>query len=94
MRNFLDFCRSSFINNFIVTNNFSEPQNHRNLNRSRLIYLKKVSAHYFEDHIYTNKLEEPFFEKFFFQGLWAHFFPQKIAFILFFKGDYLISMYY
>ena len=91
---FLIFCRSSFINNFIVKNHFSEQQNHRNLNISRSIYFLKKLAHRFEDHIFTNKLEEFFFRKIFFLEhraffttgkplIWASFFPQKIAFILF-----------
>ena len=63
---FLIFCPSSFINNFIVKNNFSD---HRKLNMSRPIYLKKISAHRFEDYICTNKLEEFFFEKIYFRDL-------------------------
>ena len=39
---FLIFCQSSFINNFMVKNNFSEPKNHRKF--SRPIYF---SAHCF-----------------------------------------------
>ena len=59
-----------------------------------------MSAHRFEDLICTNKLDIFFLEKFFFQVLGAffttkktfghHFFQQKINFILFSKGDYLI----
>ena len=41
-RIFLIFFRSSFINNFILKNNFSKPYNHRNLNISRNISLKKI----------------------------------------------------
>ena len=55
---------------------------------------KKNSAHRFEDHICTNKLEELFFENNLFQGLGvffatekplilASFFQQKINFLLF-----------
>ena len=64
---FLIFCLSSFISNFIVKNNFWEPQNHWNLNISITIYLKKISAHGFEDYTRTNKLEEFFFFFFFFK---------------------------
>ena len=35
---FLSFCRSHFINNFDVKNNFSEPWNHQKLNIWRFIY--------------------------------------------------------
>ena len=35
------FCRSSFINNFMVKKSFSEPKNHRKLNTSRPIYFKE-----------------------------------------------------
>ena len=99
MRDFLDFCRSSFVNNFIVKNHFSGPYNHRNLNISRPIYLTTISAHRFEDDICTNKLEEFFFRKMFFSRTWSFFhdnkttvlsltfFPQKIGFIRFFKCD-------
>ena len=99
---FLFFCQLSFINNFMVKNNFSEPWNHRKLNISKPIYFKKTSAHRFEDRICTNKLDGFFFSKnIFFKDLelfWQlknhwfgrQFFPQKINFILFFKGDYLI----
>ena len=71
---FLIFCRSSFINNFMVKNSFSEPKNQRKLNISRPIYFLKISAHCFVSLICTNKLEEIFFQKsFFFQGLGAFF---------------------
>ena len=61
------------------------------LNISRPIYLKKVSAHRFEDHICTNKLEEIFFKDFelfsWLQSHWfgPHFFPQKNLFYIFFQ---------
>ena len=66
---------------------------------------KKNSAHGFEDHIRTNKLEECFFQKKIFQRLraffattkplvWASFFPQKNNFVVFFKCDYLILIQY
>ena len=35
---FLVFCQSSFINNFMVKNSFSEPKHQRKLNISRPIY--------------------------------------------------------
>ena len=71
---FLIFCRSSFINNFMVKNNFSEPKNKQKLNISRPVYFKNISAHHFVGLICTNKLERIFLEKDFFQGLGA-FFP-------------------
>ena len=40
---FLIYCPLSFVNNFMVKNNFSEPQNHQKLNISRPIYFKKYS---------------------------------------------------
>ena len=101
-RIFLIFCQSSFINNFMVINNFLEPKNHRKLNISRSIYLKNNSTHLFVGLICTNKLEEVFFKTFFFQRLGAFFrtakpliwqslfFPQEIKSIIFFKSDYLI----
>ena len=104
VRNFFwFFCRSSFINNFMVKNNSLESKNHRQLNFSRRIYFKKISPHRFVGLIYTNKLEE-FFKNFFFQGLgalfttakpqiWASFFSTK-KLILYFKGDYLLLIYY
>ena len=100
--NFLIFCRLSFINNFMVKNNILEPENHRKLNISKPIHFIKISPHCFAGLICTNKLEEFFFEKNFFQGLGAffmaakplttnhYFFLQKINFILFFEGVYLI----
>ena len=38
---FFFVCQSSFINDFMEKNNFSESQNHRKLNISRLIYFSK-----------------------------------------------------
>ena len=69
-RIFLIFCRSSFINNFMVKNNFLEPKNHLKSNISRSIYLKKNSAHRFVDFIGTNKLEK-FFSKIFLSRTWS-----------------------
>ena len=68
---FLIFCRSSFINNFMVKNSFSEPKNQRKLDISRPIYLKKISAHRFVGLICTNKLERFFlsWKNFFFKGM-------------------------
>ena len=70
---FLIFCRSSFINNFFVKNNFSEPKNQRKLKNSRPIYFLKISTHRFVGLICTNKLEGLFFflKKKIFQGLGA-----------------------
>ena len=95
-RIFLFFCQSRFINNFMVKNSFSEPQNHRKLNILRPIYFKKISAHRFEDLICTNKLDIFFFRKIFSEGLgafftteklliWAPFFPPKNYFYTFFQ---------
>ena len=60
----------------------------------RPIYLKKISANRFEEHVYTNNLEEVFLKKDFFQGLgaffttakpliWASFFPQQSNLVFF-----------
>ena len=95
---FFIFCRSSFINNFMVKNNFLEPKNHQNLNISRPIYFKKISAHRFVGLICTNKLEAVFFLKMwsFFRNckttnLCFIFFHKKWFYtVLYFKGDYLI----
>ena len=97
---FLIFCRSSFINNFMLKNNFSEPKTHRKFNISRLIYFRKISAHRFVGLICTNKLEELFFQKIFLLRTWSFFHDSKTTnlgviffhkkLILFFKGDYLI----
>ena len=81
-----------------MNNNFLEPRSHRKLNILRPIYFKKISAHRFVDLIYTRIV---FSKKFSFKDLellsrlqnqlfGRYFFPQKISFILFFKGDYLI----
>ena len=60
----LIFCRSSFTNNFMVKNNFSEPKNHQKLYISRSIYfLNKIPARRFVGLLCTNKLEIFFFEK-------------------------------
>ena len=95
---FFIFFRSSFINNFMVKNNFLEPKNHQNLNISRPIYFKKISAHRFVGLICTNKLEAVFFLKMwsFFRNckttnLCFIFFHKKWFYtVLYFKGDYLI----
>ena len=63
---FLILCQSSFINNFMVKNNFWEPKNHRKLSISWPIYSKKVSTHRFVDLICTKQLEEFLFQKKFF----------------------------
>ena len=97
---FIFFCQSRFINSFMEKNNFSEPENHRKLNISRIIYFKKISAHRFEDLIFTNKSDRFFFwKKFFFKDLelflrlknyqfGRHFFPQKL--ILYFLSKVII----
>ena len=93
-RVFLIFCRSSVINKFIVKKHFLDPQNHRNLNISRPIYLKKIRRSALK--IISAQISwKNFFSKIFFQGLeafytnakpliWTSFFPpKKIDFILF-----------
>lgn len=104
-RIFLIFCRLCFINNFIIKNNFSEPQNHSELNISRTIYFTKISAHCIEGLICANKLKYFFFKNFFFNDL-QHFsrlqnthlgvifLAQKINSILFLKCDYWILTQY
>ena len=67
------FCWSSFINNFMVKNNFLKPRNHQKLNISKPIYFEKISAHRFVDLICTNKLEEFFFQKIFLSRTWCFF---------------------
>ena len=92
---FLIFCRSSFIDNFIVKNNFSEPQNHPNLNISRSIYLKKIPHTVLKITSTQISWKSFFSKKFVFKDLeifsWLqnhwfgpHFFPQKIYFVFFF----------
>ena len=81
---FLIFCRSRYINNFIVKSNFSEPkiissQNHI----SRSIHFKKISTRGFEFLICTNKLEG-FSKKCFFQGLGTLFMNTKFLIWAFF----------
>ena len=65
---FLIFCRSGFINSFIVRSNFWESQNHRNLNVSRPIYLEKNFALGFEIISAQISCKNFFFQTFFFQG--------------------------
>ena len=74
---FLIFCRSSFIDNFMMKNNFLEPKNQRKLNILRPIFLKKFSAHRFVDLICINKLEEFFFQKIFVSRTWNFFYDCK-----------------
>ena len=94
---FLIFSWSSFIDNFMVMNSFSEPKNQWKLNISRPVYFGKISAQHFVGLICTNKLEGFFFDKIFFQGLgtflatarrliWASFFSTKRYFYFFFQG--------
>ena len=98
---FLIFCRSSFIDNFIVKKNFSEPYNYRNLNISRPIYLKKIPHTVLKIISAQISWKKFFFEKKLFQGLgaffviakpltWVSFFSTKYKFYTFFKCDYLI----
>ena len=92
---FLIFCRSSFTNNFMVKNNFSEPKNHQKLYISRFMcFLNKIPARHFVGLICTNKLEYFFSKKISFQGLgtffmnaklliWVSIFSTKINFMVF-----------
>ena len=59
-----------------------DHKNHQNLNILRPIYFKKYSAHRFEEHICMNKLEELIF-----------FIKKKKNLFIFFRCDYLISIY-
>ena len=66
---FLNFCRWNFINNFTVKKHFSGLQNHRNLNISRTIYLKKFPHNVLK--VISAKMcwKNFFFEKTFFKDL-------------------------
>ena len=66
---FLIFCRSSFINNFIVKNNFLEPQNHLRLNISKPIYLKKIQHTVLKIISAQISWKKFFFKKIFFKDL-------------------------
>ena len=93
------FCRSSFIKNFIMKILillFFGALKSRKLKYLETHLFKKNFAHRFEDHICTNKLEEFFCRKCFFQRLaaffttakpliWASFFPTKNQFHTFFQ---------
>ena len=81
-RIFLIFCRSRFINNFVVKNSFSENWSHQELNISRPIYFLKKFAYHFQDLTVTNKLEG-----FFFKRLWHNCFP--VDFVKFLKTPFL-----
>ena len=94
---FLIFSWSSFIDNFMVMNSFSEPKSQWKLNISRPVYFEKISAQHLVGFICTNKPEGHFFDKFFFQGLgtflttprrliWASFFTTKKYLYTFFRG--------
>ena len=90
---FLISCRFSFINNFIVKS--PKLKYHRNLNISRPIYLEKISVHCFEDHICTNKLEDCFFRRKFFQGLAAFFTTAKpLIWVSFFSTKKIILCFF
>ena len=67
-RFFLIFYRLSFINNFMVKNNFLQPKNYWKLNILRPIYLKKkVSSHCFVD-LFVQISWKIFFIFYFFQN--------------------------
>ena len=93
---FLIFCRSSFIDNFIVKSNFSGTLKSPKLKYLKTHLFEKISTHHFEDNIWKNKPDQFFFEKIFFQGLgaffvtakpliWASFFSTKNKFYSFFQ---------
>ena len=87
----LIFSRSSFIDNLSKVTKTQIPWDP---------FIKKNSAHHFEDHVCTNKLEYSFFSKIFFSCTWSFFRECKttdLGFIfilhkkmIFFKSDYLI----
>ena len=82
---FLIFCRSSFINNFLMKNSFSERKNMRKLYISRPVYFQKIFAHLFARIICINKLGGFFSKKKFFQGLGAFFSTAtRLIWVLFF----------
>ena len=82
---FLIFCRSSFMNNFLMKNSFSERKNLRKLYISRPVYFQKIFAHLFAGIICINKLEGFFSKKKFFQGLGAFFSTAtRLIWVLFF----------
>ena len=87
---FLIFCRSSFINNFMVKNSFSEPKNQRKSNIWRPIYFEDISAHRVEGFFFLNEGLRAFFTTAA-RLIWASFFSTKKIF--FFKGDYLIALF-
>ena len=103
---FLIFCQLSFVNNFMVKNNFSEPQNHQKLNISRPIYFKKYSylKNPKKDLTQINWKDLFFRKKIFFLRTWRFFQDCKTLIVMLFytkyiflytlyffcKGDYLI----
>ena len=96
---FLIFCRSFFINNFMMKNSFSEPKNQWKLKCLEIhLYLKKFRTPFCRSYLY--KLAgRIFFRKYSFRGLpdffttaarliWASFFHQKM--ILYFFSTVII----
>ena len=82
---FLIFCRSFFINNFMVKNSFSEPKNERKLKYLEIhVYLKKFRTPFCRSYLY--KLAgRIFFRKNSFRGLffikkWFYTFFQRWLF--------------
>ena len=68
---FLIFCRSIFINNFMVRNSFLEPKNQRKLNASRFVS-RNFRTEFCRSYLY--KLAGRIFSpKIFFQGLSSFF---------------------
>ena len=69
---FLFFCQSRFIKNFMGKNNFSESQNHRKLNISKTIYLKKILHTVLKILSAQISWTDFFFRKNFFSRSWSY----------------------
>ena len=72
-RIFLIVRRSNFVDNFIVNSTFFGTLKSPKLKYLETHLFKKISAHRFEDHIYTSKLEKKIFRKFFVSTTWSFF---------------------
>ena len=92
----LIFCQSSLSDDFIVKNNFREPQNLRNVNILRPTYFKKISysvlkiisAHVSWKKIFWKKIFFPRLGAFLVTGkplIWATFFSRENLFYIFFS---------
>ena len=75
----LIYCWSSFINNFIMKNQFSEPWNHQNLNILRPIYVKKKKNSRIILKIISTQISwmNFFSRKFFISKTWSFFHDWK-----------------